>query len=53
MKFAELKAKKTELFNRIMQDKYNKETTPDSVIKEYRFLQREEKRMAKGYKKVS
>jgi hypothetical protein len=50
MNFEELKKRKDELFIRIMRDKYERVETPAMIVKEYRFLQREEKRMIKSYK---
>lgn len=52
MKFGKVKSRKAELFSRIMSDKYAGVETPASLVKEYRFLQREEKRLAKNHKRV-
>lgn len=50
MTFKQLKERKAELFGKMIQDKYDGVDTPSEVVKEYRFLQREEKRMVKAYK---
>lgn len=50
MTFEQLKNKKAELFERMMKDKYAGVDTPAMVVKEYRYLQREVKRMIKEFK---
>lgn len=49
MTFEELKKRKEKLFIEIVTDKYNGKHTSQSIVAEYRFLQREEKRRNKMY----
>lgn len=50
MTYNNLKKRKSNLFVRIMTDKYAGVRTPASVVSEYRYLQREEKRRIVAYK---
>jgi hypothetical protein len=53
MTYKQLTSRKSQLFIQIMTDKYNGKRTPYMVIKEYRFLQREQKRQMREYKGVA
>lgn len=53
MTYIQLKRRKEKLFIRIMSDKYKGVQTPSSIIREYRFLQREQIRMIRKYKGVA
>jgi hypothetical protein len=53
MTYTQLKNRKAELFEVIMRHKYTGVETPANIVKEYRFLQREGKRMIKEYKEVA
>lgn len=52
MEYKLLKSRKECLFKEIMTDKYMGRKTSQHIVKEYRFLQREERRLAKKYQQA-